>query len=189
MTIKEALETIERLYPNKNTIGDKLVWLSELDSTVVTNLVRRHHNPISEEFETDGESVTYTLANSYDAINRMYLRVADGSNRCGYTWTYNKDTKVITYTTAPEKGTMTVCGERLTYDTNYDENTAPSTELLIPKPFDQAYIYWLQSKIDYFNGEIARFNNSSAMYNSLYSDFAAWYTRTHKPFESGWKYL
>lgn len=63
----------------------------------------------------------------------------------------------------------------------YDTDTAHDTVLLVPAPYDDIYIKWLESQIDYANGETAKFNNSIAMYNTTYSAFARYYNRTHMP--------
>jgi hypothetical protein len=64
----------------------------------------------------------------------------------------------------------------------YDENTiANATNLLVPSPYDNLYVLWLESKIDYYNGEYARYNNSSTAFNVAYLEFAKYYNRTHMP--------
>lgn len=63
----------------------------------------------------------------------------------------------------------------------YDENTDIDTKLLIPAPYSELYIYYLFSKIDFFNAEYTRYNNSMAMFNGLYSQYAAHYNRSHMP--------
>lgn len=63
----------------------------------------------------------------------------------------------------------------------YDAGTSPDTELLVPPPYDGLYRYWLEAKVDYRNGEIARYNSSITMYNAAYEAYAAYYGRTHMP--------
>lgn len=55
------------------------------------------------------------------------------------------------------------------------------TELLVKFPHDELYEAYLKMKIDEENGETARYNNSAAMFNALYEEFAKAYHRTHKP--------
>ena len=50
----------------------------------------------------------------------------------------------------------------------YDETTLPETELLAPKEYEEIYTAYLAMKLDYMNGEIGRYNNSSAVFNRLY---------------------
>ena len=63
----------------------------------------------------------------------------------------------------------------------YDENTPLDTVLLVPPPYDDIYLKWLEAKIDYINGDTARYNNSMIMYNTAYSAFQRYYNRTHMP--------
>lgn len=53
--------------------------------------------------------------------------------------------------------------------------------LIAPSPYDEMYIHYLEAQIDYANGEYDRFNNSNAMYRSVYSAFANAYNREHTP--------
>ena len=63
----------------------------------------------------------------------------------------------------------------------YGETTALTQELLIPHPYDEVYIRWLEAQIDYANGEYGKYNNSITMYNTALSAFERYYNRTHKP--------
>lgn len=71
----------------------------------------------------------------------------------------------------------------------YDIDTALDTILLVPAPYDDVYIKWLEAQIDYFNGETARFNNSIVMYNTAYSVFERYYNRTHMPIGKSIKFF
>ena len=63
----------------------------------------------------------------------------------------------------------------------YEDDTDLTTNLLVPAPYDEIYLFWLESKIDYWNGEIGKYNNSIAMYNEAYSTFVKYYNRMNEP--------
>ena len=71
-------------------------------------------------------------------------------------------------------------GEHIVFE-GYDENTPKDTELLICAPYDDIYLYWLESRIDYYNGEYGRYNNTVTTYNSAYSAYERFYNRAHMP--------
>lgn len=72
----------------------------------------------------------------------------------------------------------------------YDSDTDPdSTELLIPTPFDEVYLRWMEAQIDYHNGEIDKYNISITMFNTEYEAFASWYHRNHKPASQGGSFI
>ena len=73
-----------------------------------------------------------------------------------------------------------LCSESLTFN-GYDESTALTQELLVPHPYDEVYIRWLEAQIDYANGEYGKYNNSITMYNTAFAAFERYYNRTHKP--------
>lgn len=79
-------------------------------------------------------------------------------------------------------------GENVTFK-GYDEMTALSQELLIPHPYDKVYIHWLESQIDYANGEYDKYDNSYAMYNVAYTAYKKHYNRTHKPVAKEFKHF
>ena len=60
-------------------------------------------------------------------------------------------------------------------------NNSLMADLLVPAPYDDIYIKWLEAQIDYANGEYKRYNVSSAMFNNVYDAFVKWYNRTHMP--------
>lgn len=55
------------------------------------------------------------------------------------------------------------------------------TTLLVSAPYDEMYIRWLEAQIDYYNGEIARYNNSMMMYQAAFDDYQRFYNRKHMP--------
>lgn len=52
-------------------------------------------------------------------------------------------------------------------------------ELLASYPYDELYLHYLISQMDFYNAEISRYNNSSAMFNTVYNEFEAAYNRDH----------
>lgn len=63
----------------------------------------------------------------------------------------------------------------------YDADSDLATPLLVPPPYDDIYIRWLEMQIDYANGEYGKYNNSITMYNTAYTAYANYYNRTHMP--------
>ena len=59
------------------------------------------------------------------------------------------------------------------------------TELLVPYPFDQMYIWWLQAQMDLASGEVDRYNDDISTFNDLQDAFIAGYKRSHMPVSAG----
>ena len=53
-------------------------------------------------------------------------------------------------------------------------------ELLIPAPFEDVYIFYLQAQIDYHNKEYANYNNSALRFETLYNEYKKDYIRHHQ---------
>lgn len=73
--------------------------------------------------------------------------------------------------------------------TGYDDSTDQDTEMLVPAPFDEMYIRWLEAQIDYANEEYDRYNNAVLMYQTAYDGFSAWYNRNHMPISKSIQYF
>lgn len=71
----------------------------------------------------------------------------------------------------------------------YTEATDLETEMLVPAPFDEIYLRWLEAQIDYANSEYGKYNNSILMYQADYDAYANYYNRTHMPKGKSFKYF
>ena len=71
----------------------------------------------------------------------------------------------------------------------YNDETLLNTELLIPAPYDEAYIHYLEMQIDYANGEYGKYNNSLSMFEEAFSAFKKYYNQEHKPIRRGRRFL
>ena len=63
----------------------------------------------------------------------------------------------------------------MTYDLDAER------ELSVPDRFQDVYINYMLSKIDFHNQETERYNNDVVMYNSAYDAFASWFKQHHMP--------
>ena len=71
-------------------------------------------------------------------------------------------------------------GEDVTF-TGYDDSTDLQTELLAPAPHDEMYLLWIGAQIDYNNREYGAYNNSVERFNTSWTAFKNYYTRTLMP--------
>ena len=71
----------------------------------------------------------------------------------------------------------------------YDDSTDLDTELLVPAPYDDLYLRWMEGMIDYHNGEYGKYNNAVEMFNTSYEAFQSYYNRTHMPKGRKFKYF
>ena len=71
-------------------------------------------------------------------------------------------------------------GEAIVFD-GYDANTSLETPLLVPAPYDDIYIRWLEARIDYAQGEYGKYNNSATAYNAAFEAYSRYYNMNHMP--------
>jgi hypothetical protein len=74
--------------------------------------------------------------------------------------------------------------ENVTFAEYGEDTDLFETDLLVPEPFTEIYVYWLKAKMDEANGEYTAYIDDRQQYNTLYSDFSAWYNRTHMPIQT-----
>ncbi len=73
--------------------------------------------------------------------------------------------------------------------TGYDAQTPLDTQLLMPEPFDEAYLRWLEAQADYTNGEYNKYNNAIQMFNTAFQGYKNYYNRTHMPIGKSMKFF
>lgn len=71
-------------------------------------------------------------------------------------------------------------GEDVTFN-GYNDDTPLDTELIVKAPYDELYISFLASKMDFFNGEFVRYNNNIVRFNDTMTAYGNHYNRTHMP--------
>ena len=65
--------------------------------------------------------------------------------------------------------------------TGYDSTTDLQTVLLVPEPYTEVYLRWMEAQIDYHNSEYQKYNNAIEMFNTAYQNYRNHYNRTHMP--------
>jgi hypothetical protein len=98
-------------------------------------------------------------------------------------WLSNLDARVKSQIIDTHEG-----AEAVTF-TGYDDNTDPQTELLVPAPYDEMYLRWLEAMIDYYNRDDDSFNNDIILFNNAYDGYKKHYTRNHMPLSHGSKFI
>ena len=71
----------------------------------------------------------------------------------------------------------------------YNSEEDQETELLVPAPFDELYLRWLEAQIHYHNSEDDRYNNSIMLFNNAYEGYKNHYNRTHMPLSHGSRFV
>lgn len=97
-------------------------------------------------------------------------------------WLSNLDARVKTQIIDAHE-----CSESI-YFYGYDEHDS-DTELLVPAPYDEMYLRWLEAMIDYHNSDDDQYNNAIILFNNAYEGYKKHYTRTHMPLSRGNKFI
>ena len=73
--------------------------------------------------------------------------------------------------------------------TGYTADTPLDTVLLVPAPYDEVYLRWMEAQIDYHNGEYDKYNNAIIMFNTAFEAYQKHYNSAHKPVQRGRRFL
>ena len=76
MTILECIDMVDALKPNQFSMADKVRWLSDIDASIVRELIDTHENsPLDGPFVPYEENDTRSLIapHPYDILYRWYL--------------------------------------------------------------------------------------------------------------------
>ena len=119
-----------------------------------------------------------------EAINRVdNLKFNSYDNSEKVEWLSRLDSSIKSTIIDTHEG-----GEGIIF-TGYNDRTDMNTVLLVPAPFDEVYLRWLEAQIDYHNGEFDKFNASIIMYNTAFDAYANYYKRNHMPRNRGVRFI
>lgn len=76
----------------------------------------------------------------------------------------------------------------LSFD-GYTPETPEDTVLLIPAPYEKAYLYHMASEIEYWDADYEMHNASAVKFNDIFEAFAAKYNSTHMPLTTKLRYF
>lgn len=122
-----------------------------------------------------------TIHNAINSIDELMHNTYTQENKV--TWLSRVDTMVKKLVIDTHDG-----GEDVSFS-GYNEDTDLETMLLIPEPFDEAYLRWMEAQIHYHNGEYDKYNNAVVMFNTAFDAYKSEYTRNHMPLQSEKRFL
>lgn len=172
MTINEVIQAVDSLKPNSYSELEKIQWLSELDGTIKAEIIDTHEGADKEEAINEyikNNVLEYEkIVNEYAKVNEVSLEEA--REQIPFHEIKYKEAKEHIESTRSD----------IMFD-GYNENTSLDTELIAPAPYDRMYKSWLESRIDYANGEYSKYNNSVTVFNADYLSYQRAYNRKHMP--------
>ena len=122
-----------------------------------------------------------TIHNAINSIDELMHNTYTQENKV--TWLSRVDTMDKKLVIDTHDG-----GEDVSFS-GYNEDTDLETVLLIPEPFDEAYLRWMEAQIHYHNGEYDKYNNAVVMFNTAFDAYKSDYTRNHMPLQSEKRFL
>ena len=103
--------------------------------------------------------------------------------------TYSFEDKVRWLSTLDGRVAVTIMNMPSWIGTGYDPKTDGEMMLLIPSPYDEIYLRWLEAQIDYANGEYSRYNNSIDVFNTVWAEYQNYYNRSVRQPKKKYRYF
>lgn len=70
----------------------------------------------------------------------------------------------------------------------FGDNADMDTVLMVPEPWDELYVHWLEAQMHYANGEYDRYNNAIGMFTDFLTGYRGEIARTGEP-DKGSRFL
>lgn len=166
MTLMEAINHLDAVKPNGYRQSEKISWLSTLDGKIKKEIIDTHeHNVELIEYKSTGkvDLVAFDMVIDSFSINEKGEYVSKKGT------TYANKQAVIAY------------GKGLKYPFSGYTEADLMKKLIVPAPYDDIYIKWLEAKIDFANGEYQKYNNAALAFNEEYQRFSRAYHRENRP--------
>jgi hypothetical protein len=186
MKISEILNYVDTIKPNSFTSVQKMLWLNEVEGMVQADVL----------LLAPSSMVDYVLAAawagnvSFPDTATMICALAPGFHVGGMVTISelvdaapnNVTAKILAVssdglTLTFAEGTFTAADEEAAA-LHFDGS---QTETLISAPHHKIYYTYLMAMIDFANGEYGKYQNTMAIFNSFFQNFAAWYRDTYHP--------
>lgn len=79
-----------------------------------------------------------------------------------------------------EGGDKAVKPEYVNQSEGNSTDVSGTTVLLVPPPWDELYVYYMEAQIFYEQREIKKYSSAMTLYNQTMSEFAAHYFQNHR---------
>lgn len=122
-----------------------------------------------------------TIAEAISSVDALKPNTYTTEQKIG--WLSTLDTKVKTQIIDAHKH------KQPAFFYGYNSIDDMQTELLVPAPYDEMYLRWLEAMIDYHNSDDSRYNNAIILFNNAYEGYKKHYTRTHMPLSKGNRFI
>lgn len=155
MTVIQAINEVDNLKPNMYQLPEKIKWLSRLDNRIFEQILMTHHLSDEEMAPFIPEPEEEEESDAPVAEPSDYSPWINHSHR------------------------LEEIPPMLVFKGYTEEDT--DTELIVKEPYDEVYVHWLAAQIDWNNMEYASFNNTNAMFESVYGAFRNQFNQTHMP--------
>jgi len=163
MTIIQAITQARSVKPNDYDDEILVAWLSELDGMIYHEYIVWHEQPIIDP-QPEPAPLPDTETPNNGSTAEEGLSADD--------------------TEAGTAGDDAAGDEQQSQEIPhgpYDPEKDMDTVLLVPEPYSSLYVKYIAAQVDYYNGEIGRYNNSMVMFNMALASFADFYNRTNMP--------
>lgn len=169
MTVADIINQYDTERDNRVSADIKIRWLRMLEKQVVADILSKYDGYAdsrkNDDFWTDAEGVLHCPSWAY--VNEDGNLVIDNIEHLDLI-------NLGAFANISKDGTIIFASAS-------DDEFGMQSELVIPEPYSQIYLYYLDMKIAYNNNDSRRYNMAAQEYNNTYLAYQQYYNRTHKP--------
>ena len=160
MTVMEFITQYDADHENTATNEQKLRWLKHIELTIISDVMHQYND--NDKPGLLGKSLMY-------GGSLVYVMDGNTLNISDEPYLTSDDDSLILNSFDPLKG----------------YNEAQDMDMLYPlilkEPYDNVYEYYLDMRIAHVTGDTAEYNRAAEMFNSAYTTFRRYFSRTNYP--------
>lgn len=180
-TLASVIAEADSMTPNALTPAQKTTFINRIEGRVLSEIMDLVEN--TRITLVDGV-LKYEIPNLTSELDVVKVRVdlavltkidARSDLDWGYMITLEDDKYYITLKSSYGASELIVTVQQR--DRKLDYSTDSSKELLIPVPYDDIYVLYLNAMIYHHAKDYEEYNNNAALYNDRLEAFKIWYNR------------
>lgn len=177
MTVQEAIDRIDELKVNKFSREMKRAWLADLEDRIYKEV----YNPASAvdmvtSFDEWTAATTYEEGDRVRYGGKLYECRKDHTAQSGQDPDVSSEYWAKIAVSVPEGAPEF-----------FDGIESEAYELSVPVGYTALYLHYLEAQIDYWNGEITKYNSSGKMFEDAYWAWRDAFNRDHPTRAKRWR--
>ena len=180
-TLSSAIAEVDLMNPNSLTAIQKTVYINRLEGRVLSEIIELFENiniPLvygTLKYEIQGLSSDIDIIKVRTESRELIKEDSRSDSQYGYTITLEGGKYYITLKDTYNNKSLIITVQKR--DPKLDYSTDSSKQLLVPVPYDDVYVLYLNSMIYHQSKDYNEYNNNVILFNDRFEAFEIWYNK------------